>query len=127
MPPFSHDFQMAIREAKAKKSNTLSLRGDKNSYWNRNVLFDIPDTVFALSELETLDLSNNQLSTLPQALDQLKNLKHANVAFNPPEAVPDRPGLILDSDQVQHFVEKQKAVRPENVIGIRFRRSGLKK
>ncbi len=123
MPALAHNFQMAIKEAKTNKSTDLSLRGDKNSE-GRNVLFAIPEAVFELSELETLDLSNNMLRTLPPELARLKKLKHVNVALNPLAEIPDRPGLMLDSDQIQHFVEKQKAFGRKTLSVFVFAEAG---
>ncbi len=127
MYPVPHDFQMAIKKAKKDQSTHLSLRGDKGDLYSRNILFAIPEAVFELSELKSLDLSNNLLRALPLELKRLKKLKQINIALNPLDEIPDRPGLILDSDQVFQFVEVEKTVTPQNVIGIRFRRSGLKR
>lgn len=51
---------------------------------------------FALKQLEIVDLSGNDLTTVPERLWDLPNLKGVNLIGNPIESLPNRPGLTID-------------------------------
>src|SRR5918992_1169051 len=60
-------------------------------------LTEIPEEVFELTGLETLDLAHNQLKSIPDRLwDNLPNLRHVTLIHNPIENLPNRSGLSID-------------------------------
>lgn len=59
-------FLEKIREAKEKKLKELDLSNDWRT--NKEKLTEIPAEVFELEWLEVLNLSGNQLTTLPEAI-----------------------------------------------------------
>lgn len=55
----------------------------------RNKLTSVPDVIGILQSLKVLDLSANNLKGLPQGIAQLKELNTLNVSCNCLEALPD--------------------------------------
>lgn len=91
-------------EEKIKQRHVLLLQTLRQAYESRTPwlnldsfgLTEIPEEVFALTELEELDLSRNAIRTVPERLWDLPNLRHVVLIGNPIESLPDRPGLIID-------------------------------
>lgn len=79
--------------------NELARVRQRNDGWIRLRdcdLSTIPEEVFALKQLEIVDLSGNDLTTVPERLWDLPNLKGVNLIGNPIESLPNRPGLTID-------------------------------
>ncbi|MEO7838870.1 MAG: COR domain-containing protein [Anaerolineales bacterium] len=75
-----------IREAEEKNSNVLDLSA---SYRNkREPLAKLPDEIFKLLALTSLDLSGNRLSTLPESITHLQNLTTLNLSDNQLSTIP---------------------------------------
>ncbi|MGJ5634892.1 leucine-rich repeat domain-containing protein, partial [Nostoc sp. CALU 1950] len=71
-------FLKKIREAKNKQIKELDLSND----WNTDAkekLTEIPAEVFELEWLEVLNLSHNQLTTLPEAIARLPQLTYLDL------------------------------------------------
>lgn len=75
-----------IREARERQLKWLDLSGWVVSANNK--LTDIPAGVFALEQLEILDLSGNALFTVPDKIVRLKNLTELNLSGNQLAALP---------------------------------------
>src|SRR5215475_7171421 len=99
--------QERIRAVRNGDSRELDLFGFK--------LTQIPQEVFALSDLESLFLGSNEIRAIPETIRKLSRLKLLDVSQNPIEKVPDIPGLSLDWDA---YVRCRPAVSRENVVGI---------
>src|SRR5215212_2214277 len=59
-------------------------------------LDELPEEVFALTELKTIKLSGNAFRSIPERLWDLPKLRFVNLTGNPIESLPDRPGLSID-------------------------------
>lgn len=82
-----------------KVARELERCRDSDSRWIRLsdlVLTEIPEEVFALTQLESIDLSYNQLVTVPVRLWDLPRLKHVSLLGNPIESLPNRPLIQID-------------------------------
>ncbi|EQC42208.1 hypothetical protein SDRG_01046 [Saprolegnia diclina VS20] len=88
----------ATKIERAKATGILSLHGCK--------LKRIPDDVFAIEKLNTLDLSNNELVEIPAAIGQLINLKTLKLDSNQLASLPDLSALtkltnlVLDNNKL---------------------------
>ncbi len=85
---------------------------------NGRGLNEIPEEVFALTDLKDIDLSGNELRSIPERLWDLPNLRSVNLIGNPVEILPDRPGLFVD---VPIYLRCGKQIDPKNialVIGL---------
>lgn len=78
-------------------------------------LDEIPDEVFSLHNLETLNLYRNNIREVPERIRELTNLKHLNLSENPIEKLPDIPGLSLNWES---YLRCRKTLSRENVEGI---------
>ena len=59
-------------------------------------LSEIPDEVFAMTQLRYVDLSENHLRNIPERFWNLPALKTVVLLNNPIESLPNRPGLLID-------------------------------
>jgi Leucine-rich repeat (LRR) protein len=75
-------------------------------------LTEVPEEVFALTHLESIDLSDNKLRFIPDRLRNLPKLKWVNVIGNPVEALPDLAGLTIDGPT---YLRCRNQVKPENI------------
>jgi len=53
-----------------------------------NEMYNLPDSIGNLTNLQELNLSNNMLTTLPDSIGQLTNLKSLNLSLNQLTALP---------------------------------------
>lgn len=100
-----------IDRAKKERGKELDLA----VYNFQEQLQQIPDEVFELLELETLDLSWNYIREVPEQIRLLPNLKHLILTGNPIEKVPDIPGLELDWNS---YLRCRETLSTHNVVGI---------
>ncbi|HEY3569545.1 MAG TPA: COR domain-containing protein [Thermoanaerobaculia bacterium] len=59
-------------------------------------LTEIPEEVFEITKIETIDLHNNRLETIPERLWDLPKLRSVCLIGNPIKSLPNRPGLVID-------------------------------
>jgi len=78
-----------LRRVQAEQSSILSL--------TRYDLDELPADIFTMTHLQYIFLGHNRLKTIPDRLwDELPKLNLVDVAQNPIEYLPDRPGLLID-------------------------------
>jgi internalin A len=103
--------QAIIERARREQSTDLNLSG----YRLDKRLREIPDEVFALAQLETVNLSENSIKEIPEGIRDLPNLRRLHLTRNPIDRVVDIPGLVLD---LGSYLRCQNALSRENVFGI---------
>ncbi|HJQ69819.1 MAG TPA: COR domain-containing protein [Blastocatellia bacterium] len=101
-----------IERARREQRKELNL-----SYIYPKKLQRIPDEVFSLQHLETLNISNNEIKEVPERIRDLVNLKHLDVSENPIERLTNIPGLTLSWDIYLRF---RHALSRDNVEGMTF-------
>jgi internalin A len=79
----------AARQSGAKELNLSGGRDDKTPK-----LTALPESLGQLTQLQSLDLSNNQLTALPEWLGQLTQLQSLNLSFNGLTALPEWLGQL---------------------------------
>lgn len=80
------------------------LRNYRQTSWKRLHLghlglTEVPSEVLELTELRSVDLSNNKLETIPQGLLDLPNLQSLSLIGNPLAFIPNRVENLLASEQ----------------------------
>lgn len=90
----------AYRNAE-KKIEAARLSGatrlDLSAQWyfeKTSKLTELPESLGQLTQLQALDLSNNQLTTLPDSLGQLTKLQSLNLSHNPLSSLPGFIGRL---------------------------------
>ncbi|MFN8433304.1 MAG: COR domain-containing protein [Anaerolineales bacterium] len=81
--------EQKIADALRSGATELDLSGSKDSK-----LTEIPDSLWKLTQLTSLDLSNNQLTALPDSLGQLTQLTKLDLSNNQLTALPDSLGQL---------------------------------
>ena len=106
------EIRKAIRDVRDGRSTRLNLHG-----WSLDEghLTDIPKEIFALSNLEELDLSYNNIRVVPEQIRKLSRLRQIELSGNPIETLPDIPGLILDWTS---YLRCRHDLSPANILGI---------
>ena len=79
-----------------------------------NQLSSLPESIGQLSSLQSLDLWNNQLSSLPQSVGQLSSLQMLNLSDNQLSSLPESVGQ-LSSLQSLYLWNNQLSSLPEIV------------
>jgi len=81
MKEIAPKFGAKIEQAKEQGLKELDL---SNYYKTANIdkLEEIPPEVFELEQLESLNLSWNNITTIPQSITRLQNLKALNLSRN---------------------------------------------
>ena len=87
-------FVKRIIKAKEKQLKKIDLSSTFLSYDYK--LTKIPNKVFYLSQLEELDLSDNQLKTVPETIGNLTNLTHLYLNGNGLTTVPETIGNLTN-------------------------------
>jgi internalin A len=93
-------------------------RGDSTTLDVSNEgLTEIPDAIFRLSSLTELCLARNELRRIPDHIRALRNLRRLDLTGNPIERLPQVPGLVLDGDV---FLSLKDTMSPAHVLGLRL-------
>src|SRR4051794_8534752 len=100
----SESIRWGMEEVRQGRTTALWLGGLR--------LEEIPVEVMTLTQLEELDLSDNELRAVPSSIRLLSRLKRLVLAGNPIQSVPDVPGLILDWES---YVRCRGKLTPEHV------------
>ncbi|XP_076808004.1 protein flightless-1 homolog [Clavelina lepadiformis] len=99
-----------LEEVSVCKNELTSLHGDlaslpglKSIKASHNKLKDasIPSDIFALDDLSTLDLSHNQLTTVPAELEACRTILVLNISHNEIETIP--PQLFINLTDLLHL------------------------
>ena len=77
-------------------------------------LTKIPETVYTLTNLVSISLTNNNLRLIPDQLKHLPNLKQVVLIGNPLESLPDLPGVTIVIDSYI-YLRCRHLFRPELV------------
>jgi GTPase SAR1 family protein len=99
-----------LREFRAGSSVYLRLEGLE--------LTDIPAEVFDLTDVELIDLSENELRTIPERLWDLPKLEQVILVGNPLKSLPDRPGLTIDGPTYLSVRDRIDAKHIRLFVGI---------
>lgn len=99
--PGAKDRQEKIPAAELRADVADALRHFRESgrgwlYLGERGLTEIPEEVFSLTNLESIDLSGNELETISERLWDLPKFQGVNLIGNPVESLPNRPGLAID-------------------------------
>jgi hypothetical protein len=74
---------------------------------------EIPDGVFKLTELETLEMYSNQISTIPKEISSLTKLKHLNLQYNLIEEIPNEVFQLKNLEEMVLLNNDLKSLSPE--------------
>ncbi|MBI5368956.1 MAG: leucine-rich repeat domain-containing protein [Planctomycetes bacterium] len=81
-------------------------------------LTEVPDEVFELQRLESVNLRGNRIRVVPERFHELPNLRRLDISRNPIERVPNLPGLTLDWES---YFRCRAGLSPGNISGIDLR------
>ena len=98
------DVTEMLRRFRESGSNRLNLAGCG--------LYEIPEEVFSLTDMEVINLSGNCLRTIPKQLLDLPTLRKMILIGNPIEFLSDRPGLTIDG---RTYLRCRKQVDAKNL------------
>jgi internalin A len=84
----------AYRRAEKKIEEALQ-SGAKELHLSGMSLTELPESLFQLTELESLNLCRNRLFQLPEWLGQFANLQKLNLFFNELRALPESFGQLI--------------------------------
>jgi len=106
--PIKKNFKPNIYSIPYLKQKIVIIAGPGHRFYNKSTV--------KLKDLETLDISENHLSTLPKEIGGLKNLRHLNLRNNRPlKILPPEIGSLI---QVQYLgFEGSKLSKIPNTIG----------
>jgi internalin A len=115
-----------IKNAKEGNLNSLYLSPVSSS----GALEKIPDVVFGLSNLTSLDLSQNRLSTVPESITQMQNLTVLNLSQNQlsnfPESITQLQNLTsLDLSRNQLTKIPESITQLQNLIYLNLSENRL--
>jgi internalin A len=82
-----------------------------------NQLSTLPEVIGQLSQLQELDLSYNQLSTLPEAIGRLSKLQELDLSGNQLSTLPEAIGQ-LSKLQVLNLSDNQLSTLPEAIQNL---------
>lgn len=77
-------------------------------------LTELPDEIALLSNLKTLSLNNNKLSTLPDSIGQLLQLEELQVSNNQLQTLPQSIGQLKKLKWI-HLNDNQLKILPESI------------
>jgi len=107
----SQEVQEIIERTRREQSKTLHFSSAELG----GRLEEIPNEVFNLTQLETLDLFGHNIREVSERVRNLPNLKRLSLIRNPIENVPDIPGLALDWAS---YLRCRKTLSRQNVSEI---------
>lgn len=117
-----NDVQEKVREEIERTLQEGKKRLSLPSYLLGEPLHEIPDVVFGLTELEELDLTQNNIRVVPERIRELTNLKRLFLFHNPVEKLPDIPGVALNWTS---YLRCRKHLSRQHVDGILIEIDGL--
>jgi hypothetical protein len=85
---------------------------------SNNQLTSLPDQLGDLRHLHELDLSHNQLTTLPESIGQLTDLEALNLLDNRLTSLPESIGALTKLRQLR-LADNQLAVLPETLDQVK--------
>ncbi|MDE5086708.1 MAG: leucine-rich repeat domain-containing protein, partial [Trichodesmium sp. St16_bin2-tuft] len=105
--------QERIQEAKDKKLKELDL---SSSYINKDniKLADFFSALWDLEQLEILNLSSNQLTSLPESISKLSNLTVLNLSYNQLTSLPESIGELSNLTDLDLSCNQLKSL-PESI------------
>jgi hypothetical protein len=85
---------------------------------HNNFITAIPEAIANLESLEVLDLSGNKITELPNELLQLKNLKVLNLSNNPLKQLPEWIGEFTGLEEL-NLTQTQLETLPESFANLK--------
>ena len=113
--------EQKIEEARRSGAKELNL----NWQWNEKgegKLSELPESLGQLTQLQSLNLSRNQLTALPDWLGQLKQLQSLNLSGNQLTALPEWLGQLTQL-QTLNLYYNQLTMLPESLGRLKHLRS----
>ena len=96
----------------AKELDLSSIGGEYS--WNNGTLTSIPAEIGKLTQLTSLNISNNEINQLPSEIGKLVNLKVLNASFNKLTGLPNEIGNLLSLEELDLAFNKLKKL-PETI------------
>jgi small GTP-binding protein len=93
--------------------NRIKLRGKTYRSVAGNELTSVPEELGRLHNLRWLDLSNNQLTTVPMKLERMRDLRRLDLSDNQLKAVPTDLGRLKNLEQLALHGNQLTAVPPD--------------
>ncbi|MEM6715467.1 MAG: COR domain-containing protein [Cyanobacteria bacterium P01_C01_bin.147] len=90
---------------------------DLSCEWNADdsvKLSELPDSLGQLTQLRSLNLSENQLTALPESLGQLTQLRSLNLSYNQLTALPESMGQLTQLQELDLY-GNQLTTLPESL------------
>ena len=87
----------------------LNIARSTNSSWidlESCGLTEVPSELFGYTDLESINLRDNNLKTVPERLWELPKLRRVTLVGNPIDDLPNRPGLVVDLPTYQRCRER---------------------
>jgi internalin A len=107
----SPDVKALIERARREGAKELDL----SRYVLGQPLLEIPAEIFDLTQLESLDLSSNDIREVPERIKNLAHLKRLRVLRNPIEKLPDIPGLGLHWDT---YLQHRESLSSRHIVEL---------
>jgi internalin A len=106
---------MASKSEIQQRIEQARVDGGKHLYLGLMRLEAVPDEVWSLRNLESLDLAGNSFRTIPARLSELPKLSRIDIRVNPIEHLPEIRGLVIDEAIYQRV---RGDIDPLNIVGI---------
>ena len=109
-------FTKRIKEAKEQQLTELDLSVPYNTHGN-DKLDHIPEEVFALTQLEKLDLSYNSLTEVPESITKLTNLTQLDLSYNSLTEIPESITKLTNLTQL-YLSDNSLTEVPESITKL---------